>query len=257
MWPSAISDESLRRWSIELLPPWLLYPFRVGAMLVATAILAPLVIIFSMIRRPELAYSMVATWCRFMNLLFRVRFTIRGLENLPEQGSYVIIANHRSHFDGPTLILALPHRFFFVIKRELARVPLWGPAVVRLGYIPVDRGRSIAARAQMQVAAETVRSGRRVLVFAEGTRSPEEAMLPFKKGGLHLAVDAQVPIVPITINHSRDVLPKGAICPRSGTIEYVVGKPIETAGLSKADVSELCEQTLAEIERHRRWKSIG
>jgi 1-acyl-sn-glycerol-3-phosphate acyltransferase len=253
MLPSALSQENLRRWSLELRLAWLLYPFRVGAMVIATLILAPLVILLAMLRQPEWAYSMVAAWCRALTTLFRVRYTIRGLENLPRSGSYVIIANHRSHLDGPTLILALPHRFFFVIKRELARMPLWGQAVVRLGYIPIDRGRSEQARAQMQQAVATVRRGRRILVFAEGTRSRSESMLPFKKGGFHLAVDAQVPIVPIAINHSRAVLPKGAFCPVPGVIEYVVGEPIPTAGLDKSDVGALLEQTQETIESMRSW----
>jgi 1-acyl-sn-glycerol-3-phosphate acyltransferase len=229
----------------------LLLPLQAVIIILATILIPPLVIAFSLLGRQAVAYNCVKAWCQVMIRISGVRYTIRGLENLPADGSYVIIANHRSHFDGPTLILALPHRFYFVIKRELTRIPLWGQAVVKLGYIPIDRGQSHKARAQMAEAADVVRNGRRILVFPEGTRSTSEQMLRFKKGGFHLACDAQVPIVPIAINRSRTVLPKGSLCPRPGKIEYVIGKPIPTAGLTKEEIPILLNRTLAAIEAMR------
>jgi 1-acyl-sn-glycerol-3-phosphate acyltransferase len=91
-----------------------------------------------------------------------------------------------------------------------------------------------------------------VLVFAEGTRSRKPSMLPFKKGGFHLAVDAQVPILPVAVNRSRRLLPKGAMIPRPGTIHVHVGEPIATQGLGKEHVDELLRRTRAAITEMRR-----
>jgi 1-acyl-sn-glycerol-3-phosphate acyltransferase len=220
-------------------------------MILVTLIIAPLVTLFALLGRQATGYRLVQAWCWVLALLGRVRYTVYGLDNLPAHGSYVIVSNHCSHYDGPTLILVLPHDFYFVIKRELTRVPLWGQAVVKIGYIAIDRGQSDKAKAQMAAAAEVVRAGRRVLVFAEGTRSRRETMLPFKKGAFHLAINAGVPILPVAVNNSRNILPKGSLLPKPGTIECVVGTPISTSGLSTADVPVVLAQTRQAIEAMR------
>lgn len=230
---------------------FVLFPFFAPLMILVTLIIAPLVTLYALLGRQAVAYRLVQAWCWVLALLGRVRYTVSGLEKLPEHGSYVIVSNHCSHYDGPTLILVLPHDFYFVIKRELTRIPLWGQAVVKVGYIAIDRGHSDKAKAQMAATSEVVRAGRRVLVFAEGTRSRRETMLPFKKGAFHLAIDAGVPIVPIAINNSRNILPKGALLPKPGTIECVVGTPISTNGLTKQDVPALLERTRQAIEAMR------
>jgi 1-acyl-sn-glycerol-3-phosphate acyltransferase len=240
------------QWSIYIVRVrFVLFPFFAPLMILVTLIIAPLVTLFALLGRQAVAYRLVQAWCWVLALLGRVRYTVSGLENLPADGAYVIVSNHCSHYDGPTLILVLPHDFYFVIKRELTRVPLWGQAVVKLGYIAIDRGQSDKARAQMTAAAEVVRTGRRVLVFAEGTRSRQQTMLPFKKGAFHLAIDAGVPILPVAVNNSRNILPKGSLFPKPGTIEWVVGDPISTSGLSKDDVPVLLDQTRQAIQAMR------
>jgi 1-acyl-sn-glycerol-3-phosphate acyltransferase len=224
----------------------------VAVMAVVTLVLAPSVIAAATVGADRAAYRLMSAWCASLLFLSRVHVEADGLEHLPADGSYVVISNHSSHFDGPTLILSLPHPLYFVIKRELARIPLWGWAVVRLGFIAVDRDRSERARAQMQAAVDAIRAGRRVLIFPEGTRAPDDGMLPFKKGGFHLAVDAGVPIVPVAVNRSRQVLPKGQASPTAGTIEVVVGQPIPTAGLGHEDVDRLTAATRAAIIAMRR-----
>jgi 1-acyl-sn-glycerol-3-phosphate acyltransferase len=139
-----------------------------------------------------------------------------------------------------------------VIKKELTRIPLWGYAALKVGFISVDRSDSERARVEMARAVDCIRMGRRVLVFAEGTRSPDGHLQAFKKGGLHLAVDAQVPILPVAVNGSFRLLPKGAPAIRPGRIEVAVGRPITTAGLTKDDVPALVEQTREAILALRR-----
>jgi len=227
-------------------------PLQYLVMALATIPLATLVLVLAALGRRRAAYRPIHAWCRLLLACTGVRYRVEGLERLPEDGRYLIISNHSSHLDGPTLIVALRDPIYFVIKRELARIPLWGQTIVRAGFIPVDRSDSDRARRQMAAAAVTVREGRVVLVFPEGTRCPDDGMLPFKKGGFHLAVDAGVPVVPVTVNGSRTLLPKGALIPRPGEIEIVVGEPIPTEGLSKERLSELIRQTRAAIARERR-----
>ncbi len=224
----------------------------VGVLGLATLVLAPLIITTALAGSHDVSYRMVALWCRMLLGFEAVGCTVDGLERVPRNRPYVVISNHSSHFDGPTLILALPDPVYFVIKRELAMIPLWGWAVVGLGFIAVDRARSERARRQMAAAVQSVRNGRRVLVFAEGTRCSDDGMLPFKKGGFHLAVDAGVPLLPVAVNRSRRILPKGRAVPAPGTIEVVVGSPIPTHGCTRDDVDRLREECRAAIAGLRR-----
>ncbi len=219
------------------------FVFILAVMVVATLVAGPAVIVLSVLGTTEAAFATTRLWCRLLLDTTGVTLRTHGLENFPDDPALVVISNHTSHYDGPALLLALPFDLHFVIKQELARIPLWGQAVVALGFIPIDRGDSEAARRRMARAVETVRRGRTVLVFAEGTRSPRGSLQRFKKGGFHLAVDARVPIVPVTINGSHAILPRGSWLPRPGTLEIHVGEPIPTAGLGKEDVDRLLEAT--------------
>jgi 1-acyl-sn-glycerol-3-phosphate acyltransferase len=218
----------------------------------ATLVLAPPVILFSVLGWPNAAYRPVRLWARLLQLISRTRTRAHGLENIPASGSYVVISNHCSHLDGPAIVYALPHPVYIVIKKELARIPLWGQTVVKLGFIVVDRSDSDQARAEMERAVEAVRSGRRVLVFAEGTRSMDGHLQRLKKGGFHLAVEAQVPILPVAVNRSHTLFAKGAPKITPGTVEVHVCRPIPTVGLGVDDIEELIERTREEILEARR-----
>lgn len=221
-------------------------------MALANLILGPPVFVLSLLGLRPLAYRLVELWCLLLHVVTGTRYRVEGLEHVPQEGPYVVISNHASHLDGPTLIRALPHPVYFVIKRELARVPIWGQAVVKLGFIAIDRGDSAKAREQMNAAIAAVRAGRHVVVFPEGTRSPGDHLLPFKKGGFHLALDAQVPILPVAVNRSRRLLGKGQSATRPGTIEILIGEPIPTAGLGKEAVDDLVTGTRSVITELRR-----
>jgi 1-acyl-sn-glycerol-3-phosphate acyltransferase len=214
---------------------------------IATLIIAPVVIVLSLLNLPGSAFLCVRAWCWGLHAITGVRFTTTGLENVPREEPYVVMSNHCSHLDGPTLIRALPHPVYFVIKTELEKIPLWGYAVVKLGFISVDRSDSARARQKMQTAVEAIRSGRRVVVFAEGTRSRTGELLPFKKGGFHLAIDSGVPILPVAVNHSWRLLPKGTLGARPGRLQVAIGTPIPTRSMEKVNLEDLVLQTRAAI----------
>ena len=218
----------------------------------ATLVSWVMIFLLSARGRPLAAYEWVRWWARVLEAVTGVRHEVVGIENIPQASACVVISNHCSHVDGPLLILALPAPIYFVIKQELTRIPVWGATALRVGFIAVDRSDSMRSRRQLESAAEAVRGGRWVAVFAEGTRSRNGELLPFKKGGFRLAVDAQVPILPVAVNRSRRLMPKGALAARPGTVEIVIGQAIPTAGLSRGSVPELAARTRRAIADMRR-----
>jgi len=231
---------------------WILAVFQNAVGVLATLWFASLAILFAVLGLDRATYAQVRGWAWVLHVASGVRSRATGLDNVPATGSYVVISSHTSHLDGPAVALALPHPVYFVIKKELARIPLWGHAALKIGFIAVDRSDSEKARREMARAVDTIRAGRRVLVFAEGTRSRDGQLQAFKKGGFHLAVDAQVPILPVAVNGSHRLLPKGAPAARPGRLEVAVGPPIATAGLTKDDVEALLERTREAILALRR-----
>lgn len=230
---------------------WGLALIQYGVGVVATLICATLAIVFAMLGLDRATYAQVRLWARALQLATGVRCRGSGLEHVPADGPYVVISSHTSHLDGPMIARVLPHPVYFVIKKELTRIPLWGYAALKIGFIAVDRSNSERAKAQMAEAVETIRAGRRVLVFAEGTRSPDGHLQAFKKGGFHLAVAAQVPVVPVAVNGSQRLLPKGAPAALAGRCEVAVGPPIPTVGLTAEDVPALVEETRVAVRSLR------
>jgi 1-acyl-sn-glycerol-3-phosphate acyltransferase len=219
--------------------------------LFATLFFAGLIVVFSMVGLNSWIYPMVRGWCRTVQTSALLRHRILGREKIPG-GPFVIISNHSSHLDGPALIVTMGVDIHFVIKKELAEVPLWGAAATRAGFIAIDRSRSAEARRTMAAAVESIRNGRHVLVFPEGTRSPDHRLQPFKKGGFHLALEAGVPILPVAVNGSHALFPKGAMYTRPGTVEVVVLDPIPTKGLTKDDLPDLMRRVRDAIREGRR-----
>ena len=224
------------------------YPLQLVALGLNTAASTPALIFFGALKNPKRKHDVVRWWSNTVLRNAGVTFEAHGLGNVPEQGSYIIASNHRSHLDGPTLTLALPHPFYFIIKRELDRIPVWGHSARAAGFIAVDRGKSEAAKAAMAKAVARIRGGDRVMVFVEGTRSTEDGMLPFKKGAFHIAIDAQVPILPVGIRGSRELMPKHQSEPQPGHIDVHVGEPLSTEGLGKEALPELMARAREVIE---------
>ena len=201
-----------------------------GSYLYIVVMIVPHVIASLFSKTGDLPHLMARRWARFTLRCSGCRVILKGVENIP-QGPAVYMANHVSHFDVFALLGYLEVQFRWTVKKELFRIPLLGLAMRRAGYILVDRFNHEKAMESIKRAAATVRAGTSVLIFPEGTRSCDgELKYPFKKGGFHLAREAGVPIVPVTVSGTYRILPKGGAIVRPGTITIVVGKPIDPAG---------------------------
>jgi 1-acyl-sn-glycerol-3-phosphate acyltransferase len=158
------------------------------------------------------------------------------------------MANHQGAFDIFSLLGFLPVDFKWLAREEIFKIPILGWAMAAAGYISIDRKGKKKALKAVERAVAKIREGTSVLVFPEGTRSPDGKIHPFKKGGFTLAIKAGAPIVPISIRGSRDVLPRSSISVRPGTIEIIVGKTIRTDDKSLADRADLMQAVREAIE---------
>lgn len=161
----------------------------------------------------------------------------------------VVVANHQSWFDVFALAGFLPGRARFVAKEELRRIPLFGAAWETCGHVRVNRGDRAEAVRSLNEAGHRIRKERlNVILFPEGTRSPDGELLPFKKGAFVLALQTQVPILPVGIDGSRAVMRKGSFRIRPGVIRVHLGEPMEVEGLTTADRDTLLGQARDEIQ---------
>lgn len=166
-------------------------------------------------------------WSKFILWIFGIKVRVKGLEHVGGR-SVIYATNHASWFDIPATVAGIPDDIRIMLKRELTYVPIWGWALKYGPYIAVDRTSPKDALRSLDKAAEQIRTGASVLLFVEGTRTRDGKLQPFKRGAFVLALKSGVPIVPVTINHSFRILPKGSLKVHPTDIELVIGRPIET-----------------------------
>jgi 1-acyl-sn-glycerol-3-phosphate acyltransferase len=199
-----------------------------------TALLAPVFVALGMIDG-RWAHTVARVWVRINLLLTGVRVRTRREVPLDPHAAFVFMANHQSHFDVLAVVAALSDfQLRWVAKKELTRVPVFGWALRHSDHVIIDRSDHVQAMASLRAASEKMRRGLCVIIFPEGTRGPGDGtMLPFKRGGFVLAVEAGVPVVPVAVRGSRDVLGPHGWQIHGGDIDVLVGAPIPVAGLAR------------------------
>ncbi|RKH35486.1 1-acyl-sn-glycerol-3-phosphate acyltransferase [Corallococcus sicarius] len=208
---------------------------------------------------PLAADKVLRLWGRSSLAAAGVQHEAFGLENVPEDGNVVFVCNHQSHFDAMVNFAHLRKHTRYVAKAELFKIPVFGRAMRRAGNIPVQRTGGADDKARLSEAVTAVRERVSVLFFAEGTRSPDGELKPFKKGAATLAIQAQVPVVPMALSGTRLILPKGGRAVRWGQrVALVVGRPVPTQGLTLADRDTLTrrlEEAVAGLYAEARQRS--
>ena len=196
-------------------------------------------------RKGRLFLWVSKTYSRILLAVFGIRVVGRGLGNVDPGKRYVFMSNHVSHADSPALALVISHPLHWVFKKELARIPVFGQVLLSGGQIMVDRSSPEKARAAMAEALSGLSGSNSVMIYPEGTRSRDGNLQPFKKGGFWMALEAGLPIVPVKVSGSRDVVAADSLRIRPGTITVEILPPVETAGKTAADIPELMEQVRA------------
>lgn len=181
-------------------------------------------------------------WARSLLFASRIHVTVKGLSNIDPNRSFIYMSNHQSNFDIPVLLAYLPVQFRWIAKNELFKIPIFGYAMKRAGHISIDRSGRKSTLQSIKNAAETIRNGVSVSIFPEGTRSQDGNLKSFKNGGFVLAVDSGVPIIPIIIHGTWQIMSKNQLRIKSGRVLLEILEPIESSNFSRKTKNDLLEK---------------
>lgn len=215
---------------------WLLF----CASLATMVLFFPVVISAVMAKTGKTAFFLTGLWARWMCLVSGVKIVCHRICSLNPKARYVIIANHQSLFDIPAL-MATGLEFRWIIKKELLWIPLFGYGLYAMRNIFIDRTDGKSALESIRKGVDRLPKDVGIMIFPEGTRSPDGQIHEFKKGAFIISIEKQLPILPITINGSRKILPKKSIAFRPGIIEVIIGRPIDPTPYSHDTISEFIE----------------
>ena len=172
-----------------------------------------------------------------------------NVELLDPEQRYILVANHYSYFDIPCIFLAVPQPIRFMAKVSLFKIPVFGWALARAGFIPIDRKNRSTAVKSFDMAGQRIRKGNTIVVFPEEGRSREIQMRPFQRGGFLLALKSELPIVPTAIKGTYDVMHAKTWRITPGRVTVTLTPPIATAGMSVRDREALADEARARIEK--------
>jgi 1-acyl-sn-glycerol-3-phosphate acyltransferase len=191
-------------------------------------------------RTGNFAHRCARAWAWLILKTTGVRVTVKGLEHLEPGRSYVFAANHQSIYDIPIVFTSVPFQLRIVAKESLGRIPFMGWHLHRAGHLLVDRrnpGPDIVQKMRRLVGESSS-----LIVFPEGTRSRDGVVGRFKKGSFLVAMDAGLPVVPVSITNSRKVMRKGELMVSPGEVELTIHPPVATAGLPRDQVLEFADR---------------
>jgi 1-acyl-sn-glycerol-3-phosphate acyltransferase len=183
-------------------------------------------------------------------IVMGIRLDVSGRETVDRKKAMVFMANHLSFLDGPLLFLVIPQFVRVIIKKEILRIPIVGWAMKFVGFVPVDRKGQKSGRKSIEHAIRLIQKRHHsYLIFPEGTRSLDGQMQTFRRGAFFLAVNSQAPIVPITLEGSYELMPKGSSSTKKGTVRVVFHEAIPVRDCEEKDIPQLMETVRAHIQR--------
>lgn len=222
----------------------LLFFFVLIPIMVIGMSIALLISVFE--RTGDIFYRMAAWWGRLCIRLFGITVEVIGEIRYRSESNYLVVSNHAGMADIPILLGALKLNLRFVAKEELGKIPIFGWALKRAGYVMIKRGQNREALKSLLDAVDVLRSGRSVHIFPEGTRSKTGSLLPFKRGAFLVAKKGGAPLLPVTLVGSNLITPKKSLKINKGTVRMVIGNPLDPAGFKT--VETLMDASYREIE---------
>jgi 1-acyl-sn-glycerol-3-phosphate acyltransferase len=218
---------------------WRTAGFLIPAIAIYTIVLGSLSLLSSLFeRRGHVAHACARAWSWLILATTGVQVHVRGLEQLERNRTYVFVANHQSIYDIPVIFASLPYQLRIIAKASLGSFPFLGWHLRRTGHLLVDR-RNPDRSGILQRWKGLVADGLSLIIFPEGTRSADGRVGAFKAGSFLLAIEARLPIVPISVDGSRFVMRKGHLTTRPGRVTMIVHAPIETAAAHVREAREL------------------
>lgn len=173
---------------------------------------------------------------------------VENLDRIDPSSRYILVANHYSYLDIPVLVAAIPQPVRFMAKASLFKIPIFGWALTRAGFIPIDRQNRRTAVKSFDLAAERIRKGNTIVIFPEEGRTREREMKPFQRGAFLLAIKSRKTIVPVAIDSTFDIFPATRWRVTPGRVTVRIGQPIETATATVRDKEKLAQEARAQIE---------
>jgi 1-acyl-sn-glycerol-3-phosphate acyltransferase len=227
------------------MPPyywWRTVFFLIPCIAVYTIVLGTMSLVSSVLdRRGYIAHWCARTWSRLILATSGVRVVATGLDRLEPGKTYVFVANHQSIFDIPILFWSLPFQLRIIAKESLGHIPFLGWHLRRAGHMLVDRKRP-GPRSIIHWASRLTSNGLSLIVFPEGTRSRDGRVARFKGVSFFVALEAGLPVVPLSVVGSRHVMLKGRVTTYPGEVGLIVHEPIDTRGMAGSDAKEFGER---------------
>jgi len=203
-------------------------------------------------KRDELVNAVVGPWARKLLRVSGTTVTVKGAENIPSDRAVLFVANHQSNFDIPILLGHINKPKAFIAKVELEKFPFINRWMKLMQCVFMDRGNMRQSAKAIMTGIKNLKSGYSMVVFPEGTRSADGSLLDFKPGALKLATKSGAPIVPITINGSKNIMTKGSKVIKPAHVEITIDKPIEITEEIKQDTIALTENIKSTIDSNLR-----
>jgi 1-acyl-sn-glycerol-3-phosphate acyltransferase len=210
----------------------------------ATGLLGLAAIVLALINpKMRLINRVIRTWGRVAVFFGAIRVTVEGADLLDPNASYMLVSNHQSAIDPPIHAAKLPVSVRFLAKKELFKFPIFGRAMRAVGMVKIDRKAGVAGhRAINNQVARVMELQKSLIIYPEGTRTEDGDLSAFKKGAFRIAIDNNLPVVPLTLHGAFEAWPPGSRICHGGKVTIVIHDPIPTEGLGSADVNDLSDR---------------
>lgn len=218
--------------------------------ILCSLLLIPLIIFCFLFRWPGLMIMLGKRAMYMGQKILGIHLELSGMELVDKSTPYVFMSNHLSLIDGPLLFMLIPQPIRVILKKEVFRIPIISQGMNLVGFIPVDRKGLKGGKKAIDRATSMIKEkGFSFLIFPEGTRSLDGRLQPFKRGGFFLAVRGQVPVVPISISGTYELLPKGSFFAKKGRVRIVFHPAVPVQPSDHEDIPKLMKKVRNIIEK--------